>query len=79
MTQYIGINAVLGSSQKDLRIMKSNCLAVFAASLQWADAVKVVSRATPQVSDVGDLGNLVVGVCRAERWRKGREVSNSEA
>ncbi len=26
----------------------------------------------PQVSDVGDLGNLVVGVCRGERRRKGR-------
>ncbi len=79
MTQFSGINAVLGSSQKDLRIMKSNRLAVFAVSLQWADAVKVVSRATPQVSDVGDLRNLVVGVCRGERWRKAREVPNSEA
>ncbi len=59
--------------------MKSNHLAVFASSLQWADAVEAVSRATPQVSDVGDLGNLVVGVYRGERWRKGREVPNSGA
>ncbi len=40
--QYSGINAVLDSSQKDLRTMNSNRLAVFAASLQWVDAVKVV-------------------------------------
>ncbi len=38
--------------------MNSKRLAVFAASMQWADAVKVVSR----VSNVGDLGNSVVGV-----------------
>ncbi len=43
MVQYSGINAVLDSSQKDLRTMKSNRLAVSAASLQWADEVKVVS------------------------------------
>ncbi len=68
MAQYSGINAVLDSSQKGLRTMKSNRLTVFAASLQWADAVKV-----------GGLGNLVVGVCRGERRRKGREGPNSEA
>ncbi len=57
-----------------------NCkpLAVFAASLQYTDEVKVDSRENPQVSDVGDLGNLVVGVCRGERQRKWREVPNSE-
>ncbi len=48
MAQYSGINTVLDSSQKDLRTMKSNHLAVFAASLQWADAVEVVSRGTPR-------------------------------
>ncbi len=41
MTQYRGKNAVLDSAQKD-------SLAVFAVSLQWADAVKVVSRGTPR-------------------------------
>ncbi len=35
--------------------MSSKHLAVFAASMQWADAVKVVSRGNPQVSDVGNL------------------------
>ncbi len=38
----------MDSSQKDLRIMNSNYLAVFAASLQWADVVKVVPRGTPR-------------------------------
>ncbi len=33
---------------KDLRNMNSNRFAVFAASLQWADAMKVVSRGTPR-------------------------------
>ncbi len=42
------MNAVLNSSQKDLRTMNSKRLAVFAASMQWADAVKVVSRGTPR-------------------------------
>ncbi len=51
--------------------MNSKRLAVFAASLLWADAV--------EVSDVGDLGNSVVGVCRGERRRKGKEVPNGEA
>ncbi len=40
------MNAVFGSSQKDLRTMNSKRLAVFAASMQWADAVKVVLRGT---------------------------------
>ncbi len=35
--------------------MSSKHLAVFAASMQWADAVKVVSRGNPKVSDVGNL------------------------
>ncbi len=42
------MNAVFDSSQKDLRAMNSKRLAVFAASMQWADAVKVVSRGTPR-------------------------------
>ncbi len=32
----------------------------------------------PQVSDVGDLGNSVVGVCRGERRRKWREGPDGE-
>ncbi len=78
IAQYSGINVVLDSSQKDLRTMKSNRLAVFAASLQCTEEVQVVPRETPQVPDVGDLRKLVVGVCRGERRRKGREVPNSE-
>ncbi len=42
------MNVVFDSSQKDLRTMNSKRLAVFAASLQWADAVKVMSRTTPR-------------------------------
>ncbi len=49
--------------------MNSTRLAVFAASMQWADAVKVV----------GDLRNSVVGVCRGERRRKWREGPDGEA
>ncbi len=78
MAKYSRINTVLNSSQKDLRAMNSNRLAVFTASLQCTDEVKVVSR-VPQISEVGGLGNLVVGVCRGEKRRKGREVPNSEA
>ncbi len=48
MAQYSGLNAVLDSSQKDLRAMKSNRLAVFAASRQCTDEVKVVSGGTPR-------------------------------
>ncbi len=55
--------------------MNSKHLAVFAASMQWADAVKVVSR----VLDVGDLGNSVVGVCRGKRRRKWRKVPDGVA
>ncbi len=47
----VGFNCILqvfGNSQKDLRAMKSNCLAVFAASLQCTDEVKVVARGTPR-------------------------------
>ncbi len=36
------------SSQKDLRTTSSKRLAVSAASLQWADVVKVVSRVVPR-------------------------------
>ncbi len=40
------MNAVFDSSQKDLRTKKSKRLALFAASMKWADAVKAVSRGT---------------------------------
>ncbi len=40
MTDYSGINAVLDSSPKDLRIMESNYLAVFTASPQSTEEVK---------------------------------------
>ncbi len=40
MTQYSGINAVLDSLLKDLRIMESNYLAVFTASPQSTEEVK---------------------------------------
>ncbi len=59
--QYYGINAVFDSSQKDPWTMRSNRLAVFAASLQWADVEPRSCRGEPLVSDVGDLGSLVVG------------------
>ncbi len=42
MAQYSGMNAVLDSSLRDLRTMKSNRLVVFSPSLLWASAVKVV-------------------------------------
>ncbi len=57
--------------------MKNNRLAVFTASLQCTDEVKVMST-EPQVSDDGDLWNLIVGVYHGER-RNGMEVSNCEA
>ncbi len=46
--QKSGVNAVLDSSQKDLRTTTNKRIAVFAASLQWADAVKAVSRGAPR-------------------------------
>ncbi len=49
MSQYIGISTALDNSQKDQRTMNSNRLAVFTASLQCTDELKV--------SDVGDLGH----------------------
>ncbi len=36
--------------------MNSKRLAVFAASMQWADAVKVVSRGTPRPQTLVTLG-----------------------
>ncbi len=48
MAQYSGINSVLDSLQMELRTMKINQLAVFAAPLQCTDEVKVVSRGTPR-------------------------------
>ncbi len=67
MTPNSGIDAVLENWQKDLWTISSNRLTVFAASLRWADAVKVVS-------DVSDLENSVAGVCRGERRRMGRQA-----
>ncbi len=43
MAHYSGMNAVLDSSQKDLRTMKSISLAVFGASTQCTDEVKEVT------------------------------------
>ncbi len=69
MAQYSGMNAVLYSSQKDLRTMKSNRAAVFAASLRCTDEVNVVSRGT----DVGDLGNgWSVSAAEKDGEREGR-------
>ncbi len=42
------MNDVFDSSQKDLRAMNSKRLAVFAASMQGTDELKVVSRGTPR-------------------------------
>ncbi len=56
----------------------SSFFSIFAASLQLTDAVNIVSRGTTQ--EDGDLGNLVVGVCRGERRReKWREIPVGEA
>ncbi len=57
IAQYSGMNAVFDKSQKDQRAMNSNRYAVFAASLQCTDEVKVVSRGTPQITGVRDLGD----------------------
>ncbi len=48
MAQYSGIDAVFDNSQKDLRTMKGNRLAIFTASLQCIDKAKVVSRGIPR-------------------------------
>ncbi len=73
------MNAVFDISQKDLRTMNSKRFAVFAASTQCADAVKVVSRGTLGSRTVRVLGNTLFGVCRGERRRKWREVPEGEA
>ncbi len=44
------MQAVFDSSQKDLRTMKSKRLAVFAASRQWADAVRGTPRSRTSVT-----------------------------
>ncbi len=49
--------------------MSDNRLAVLAASLQCTDEVKVVSRGTPKVSDVGNWGDLMIGVCHRKKRR----------
>ncbi len=67
------IRAALHSLAKDWRTMKSNRL----SAVHRRGEILVMGN--PQVSGVGDLGNVVVGVCRRERRRKGREVSNIEA
>ncbi len=56
MTQYSGINAVFGKSRKDWWTKNSNRLAVFTASLQCTDEIKV--KENPQVSGAGDLGDI---------------------
>ncbi len=48
IAQYCGTKAALESSENDRWIMESNHLAVFAASLQFTDEVKVVSRGAPR-------------------------------
>ncbi len=68
MAQYSGIKAALASSQNGLRIMSSNL-----SAMHW----RVESR-NPQVCDVGDRMNWMVGVCRRKRWRPG-EVHNINA
>ncbi len=47
------MNAVFDSSQKDLRTMNGKRLAVFAASLQWADAwiAKGATRTTSEIPE----------------------------
>ncbi len=67
MVQYRGIKDDEDSSENDRRNMNSNLLET---SLHRTDEVKVVSRGAPQVSDAGNRGDLVIGVCGRKRWRK---------
>ncbi len=64
------MKAALYNSMNGLRTMVSNRLAVFAASLQCTDEVKVVSR----VSDAGDWRDLK----KEKKTRKEREIPNNE-
>ncbi len=48
MAQYSGKKAALGSSVDNVHSVKSSFLAVFAASMQCSDEVKVVSRGAPR-------------------------------
>ncbi len=59
--------------------MKSKHLAVFAASLQWADAVKVVSRRTPRSRTLVTCGSRWSVSAAEKDGERGREVPNSEA
>ncbi len=63
------MNAVFGSSQKNLLTMNSKRLAVFAASMQWADAVKVVSRGNPRILEGAEFVKMVT--------KRGNKNSNS--
>ncbi len=59
--------------------MNSKRLAVFAASMHWADAVKVMSRGTPR-SRTSVTWGIRWSVSAAEKdGKRGREVPNSEA
>ncbi len=73
------MNAVLDSSKKDIGTMKSNRLSVFAASLQWADAVKVVSRGTPRSRALLTWGIWwSVSVAEKDGERRGRFLTVTE-
>ncbi len=67
-----GIEAVMDSSKDERRTMNSNRLAVFSASLQRTDHVKVVSRGAYR-SDVGDSRDRLSGVCRRKKKKKGED------
>ncbi len=56
MAQYSGVNAVFDKSRKDRWTKNSNRLAVFTASLQCTDEIKV--KENPQVSGAGGLGDI---------------------
>ncbi len=47
MAQYGGVNSVSDSSENERRTMDTNRFAVFAASQQCTNLVKVVSRSLP--------------------------------
>ncbi len=63
------MNAVYDSSQNDLRTMDSKRLAVFEASMQWGDTVKVVSRGIPRSRTSVTLG-IQWSVSAAEKDRE---------
>ncbi len=67
-----GIKAALASSRKGLRIMSSNL-----SAMHWRVESRI--KGNPQVFDVVDQMNWMVGVCRRKRRRKGKEVPNINA